>query len=78
MSYWSEQVNRLFDEWIALTDQESGNPGDFIDWAVASKRLTLRPQENISSRFASKSPKLCAKQNGTTKMEDLPTELSRA
>jgi hypothetical protein len=45
MSYWSEQVNRLFDEWIALTDQQSGNPGDFIDWAVASKRLALRPQD---------------------------------
>ena len=45
MSYWNDQVNRLWDEWIALTGQESGDPADFIDWAVASKRLAPRPQD---------------------------------
>jgi hypothetical protein len=45
MSYWIEQVNRLWDEWIAFSGQESGNPADFIDWAVASKRLAPRPQD---------------------------------
>jgi hypothetical protein len=45
MSYWTEQVNRLWDEWMALTGQESGNPGDFIEWAMASRRLALRPQD---------------------------------
>jgi hypothetical protein len=45
MSYWTEQVNRLWDEWMALTGQESGSPADFIEWAMASKRLALRPQD---------------------------------
>src|SRR4051794_7322366 len=45
MSYWTRQVNELWDEWIAEIGQESGNPADFIEWAVTSKRLALRPQD---------------------------------
>ena len=45
MSYYTDKVNELWDEWIALTRQESGDPAEFIDWAVASKRLALRPQD---------------------------------
>ena len=45
MSYWTQQVNGLWDEWIAETGQESGNPAEFIEWVTASKRLTLGPQD---------------------------------
>jgi hypothetical protein len=45
MSYWTEQVNRLWDEWITLTKQESGNPSDFIEWATENKKLALCPQD---------------------------------
>ena len=45
MSYYTDKVNELWDEWIALTKQESGDPAEFIDWAVASKQLALRPQD---------------------------------
>lgn len=43
MADYNEQVNRLWDEWAAETEQESGDPNDFIDWA--GKRLVLRPQD---------------------------------
>lgn len=45
MSYWNEQVHKLWDEWIATIGQESGNPSDFIDWAVSSGKLAARPQD---------------------------------
>lgn len=45
MSYYNDQVNRLWDEWIAETGQESGDPAEFIEWAIASRRLALRPQD---------------------------------
>lgn len=45
MANYNEQVNRLWDEWISETGQDSGDPGDFIDWAVASRRLVPRPQD---------------------------------
>ena len=45
MADYNEQVNRLWDEWIAGTGQESGDPNDFIEWAIASRRLALRPQD---------------------------------
>jgi hypothetical protein len=43
MADYNEQVNRLWDEWAAETEQESGDPGDFIEWA--GSRLVLRPQD---------------------------------
>ncbi len=45
MANYNEQVNRLWDEWILETNKESGDPSDFIDWAVASRRLVPRPQD---------------------------------
>jgi hypothetical protein len=44
MADYNEQVNRFWDEWTAETGQDSGDPDDFIEWAVTSGRLTLRPQ----------------------------------
>jgi hypothetical protein len=44
VSYWEKQVESLWEEWITETGQQSGDPADFIDWAVANKRLALRPE----------------------------------
>lgn len=45
MSDYNEQVNRLWDEWIAETDQESGDPGEFVEWATKKRLLALGPQD---------------------------------
>ncbi len=45
MADYNEQVNLLWDEWIAETCQKSGDPGDFTDWAYTSRRLLPRPQD---------------------------------
>jgi hypothetical protein len=45
VSYYTDQVNALWDSWIAETGRESGDPADFVEWAVASGRLGLRPQD---------------------------------
>jgi hypothetical protein len=45
MSYWTKQEEQLWDEWIELIGQPSGDAGDFIEWAMASRKLALRPQD---------------------------------
>jgi hypothetical protein len=45
MANYNEQVHRLWAEWIAETGQPSGNPGDFVEWAVAYRKLAPRPQD---------------------------------
>ena len=45
MADYNEQVNDLWDEWIAETGQTSGDPDEFIDWAVSRRRLSPRPQD---------------------------------
>lgn len=45
MADYNEQVNSLWDEWIAETGQTSGDPGEFVEWATAKRRLALRPQD---------------------------------
>ena len=45
MSYYTDQVNSLWDSWIAETGRESGDPADFVEWALANGRLGLRPQD---------------------------------
>lgn len=45
MGDYNDQVTRLWDEWMAETSQKSGDPGDFVEWAIAAKRLALRPQD---------------------------------
>lgn len=44
MADYNEQVNRLWDEWSDYTGQDSGDPNDFIDWAMANSKLVPRPQ----------------------------------
>lgn len=45
MADYNEQVNHLWDEWMSETGQTSGDPGDFVDWAVSKRRLVPRPQD---------------------------------
>jgi hypothetical protein len=45
MSYRTRQINNLWDEWISETGKESGDPNDFIDWAVGERRLAARPED---------------------------------
>jgi hypothetical protein len=45
MADYNEQVNSLWDEWMAETGESSGDPSDFIDWAVGGRRLAPRPQD---------------------------------
>jgi hypothetical protein len=44
VSYWDRQVENLWAEWIAATCQQSGDPADFIEWALSNNRLALRPE----------------------------------
>ena len=44
MADYNEQINRYWAEWMEETGQDSGDPDDFIDWAVSSGRLHMRPQ----------------------------------
>ncbi|RKE45875.1 MULTISPECIES: hypothetical protein [unclassified Sphingomonas] len=45
MADYNEQVIRHWEEWSAQTGQDSGDPNDFIDWAMANGKLNLRPQD---------------------------------
>ena len=45
MADYNEQVNRLWDQWIENTGQESGDVGHFLDWALANRKLAPRPQD---------------------------------
>lgn len=45
MATWIEQVEDLWDEWIADNGMESGDPAEFVEWALAERRLVPRPQD---------------------------------
>lgn len=45
MATWIEQVEDLWDEWIAENGMESGDPAEFVEWALAERRLVPRPQD---------------------------------
>lgn len=45
MANWNEQVEDLWDEWIAESGKESGDPADFVEWALAERRLVPRPED---------------------------------
>jgi len=45
MADYNEQVNGLWDTWIDETHQLSGNPGDFVDWAISRRLLAIEPQD---------------------------------
>lgn len=45
MANFKEQVNRLWDEWMAETGQISGDPADFVDWGMRNGKLAPHPQD---------------------------------
>jgi hypothetical protein len=45
MADYNEQVLRLWDEWMEATGQDSGDPSDFIDWALKQGKLGPKPQD---------------------------------
>ncbi len=45
MANYNEQIARAWNEWEPLTGDNANDPNDFIEWAVANGRLTLRPQD---------------------------------
>lgn len=45
MSKYDNDVNDLWDEWMAETNQVSGDPEEFVDWAMSAKRLVPQPQD---------------------------------
>ena len=45
MADYNEQLLRHWDQWEQETGQDSGDPNDFIDWAMAHGKLGLRPQD---------------------------------
>jgi hypothetical protein len=45
MANFNEQVLRYWDEWAEQTGQESGDPGDFTEWALSNGKLVPRPQD---------------------------------
>lgn len=45
MADYNEQVLRHWNQWEEETGQDSGDPNDFIEWAMAHGKLGLRPQD---------------------------------
>jgi hypothetical protein len=45
MAKYDEQVNNLWDEWMAETCQISGDPEEFVEWAVSCGKLAPHPQD---------------------------------
>jgi hypothetical protein len=62
MSKYDNDVNELWDEWMAETNQVSGDPEEFVDWAMAAKRLVPQPQDVKKNGSPSGHPVLTASQ----------------
>ena len=45
MANYNEQIVRLWDEWEAETGDDAGDPDDFLDWALANRKIQLAPQD---------------------------------
>lgn len=43
MANFNEQVVQLWEEWVAETGLDSADPADFVDWALANRRLLPSP-----------------------------------
>lgn len=46
MANYSEQIIRAWDEWEDQSGNEANDPDDFIDWAIANRRLHT-PLEDV-------------------------------
>ncbi len=45
MATYNEQAIRAWDEWEALTGNGANDPDDFIDWAIANRKLHTAPED---------------------------------
>ena len=45
MANYNDQIIRLWQEWEETTGKDSGDPDDFVEWAVANKKLAPHPQD---------------------------------
>lgn len=45
MADFNEQVTRSWDEWIEETSRQSGEVGEFVDWALSRRKIAARPQD---------------------------------
>lgn len=45
MANFNEQVVRLWEDWVAETGDQSSDPGDFVEWALANNKLAPQPQD---------------------------------
>lgn len=45
MATYKEQMLRAWDEWELETKPEAADPDDFIEWALAHRKLAARPQD---------------------------------
>lgn len=45
MADYNEQLNRAWDEWEQSTGNDANDPDDFIDWAIANRRLHTAPED---------------------------------
>jgi hypothetical protein len=41
----NEQIIRAWDEWEETTGNDANDPDDFIDWALANRRLYTQPED---------------------------------
>jgi hypothetical protein len=42
---YNEQALRAWDEWEATTGNDANDPDDFIDWAIANRKLHTPPED---------------------------------
>ncbi len=45
MANYNEQLLHAWEEWETLTSEDASDPNDFIDWAVANRKLVPRPED---------------------------------
>ena len=45
MANFTEQVVQLWEEWEAETGDVSGDPSQFVEWAVSNRKLLPQPQD---------------------------------
>lgn len=45
MADYNQQAIQCWDEWIAETGQTSGDPADFVEWAMLRRKLAPRMQD---------------------------------
>ena len=45
MSKMNDLIAEAWDEWEASTGEDANNPNDFVEWAIANRKLAFRPED---------------------------------